>query len=256
MRYGVHGMAEAPTVLCVHGAGLDHRLWAAQEAVLTRRHRALVCDVRGHGGSRPMSVPFTIERVLDDLLSLLDEVGCERAIVLGQSMGGNLAQALVRRAPHRVRALVLVDCACNSAPLTLLERVGVRLVPAMLALYPYEALLQHSARSISRRPEVQAYCLEAMRRLDRNTMLTVMRETLSLVREEPDYRIPRPFVIIRGAESRAGSIAKQAPAWAAREPLCRNDVVIPDAGHCVNLDAPAAFGEALERFLTFIEGDA
>lgn len=249
LRYELVGPPEGEVILAIHGAGLDHGLWGPQRATLGMRHRLLLLDVRGHGESRPSLAPFTTERVLDDLEAVLDAARLERVVVMGQSMGGNLAQALVRRAPARVKAMILVDCACNSAPLTWAERLGLRLAPAMLALSPYDLLLRYSARSISRDPAVQAYCLAAMRRLTRDETLTVMQQTLSLVKEEPDYRIARPFVIVRGAQSTAGSIATQAPAWAAREPQCRGDVVLADAGHCVNLDQPGAFDEAVERFL-------
>lgn len=249
LHYWVFGKDAAPPLLLIHGAGIDHRLFRANIEALATHHRVIACDVRGHGLSRPMGAPFTIDRVLGDLFAILDAEGARDAIFIGQSMGGNLAQEAVRRAPERVRAMVLVDCACNSAPLSLAERFGVWAAPAMLALYPREALLRHSAHSISSRPDVRAYCLDAMRRLTKAETLDVMRATLGLVRAEPDYRIPKPFLLIRGAESRAGAIAKQGPLWAAREPECRGDVVIPGAGHCVNMEEPAAFDRAVRAFL-------
>lgn len=196
-----------------------------------------------------MGAAFTIDRVLGDLIALLDAEQIAEAVWVGQSMGGNLAQAAVRRFPERVRALVLVDCVCNSAPLSLLERFGVWAAPAMMRLYPRNALLEHSARSISNRPEVRAYCLETMGLLSSAEILEVMRATLGLVRPEPEYRIPKPFILIRGAESRAGSIAKQGPRWAAREPECRGDVTITGAAHCVNLEEPNAFNGVVSDFL-------
>ena len=247
------GDAGRPAILLVHGAGLDHRAFAPNVAALAERHRVIACDVRGHGLSRPMGAPFTAARAVDDLLAVLDAEQVKDAIVVGHSMGGNLAQELVRLHPDRVRALVLADCACNTAPLSLAERVGLALTPAMLALYPHRALLDHSVRSLSRSAEVRAYCRDAMARLTKAEIGEVMTATLGLVREDRDYRIPRPFLLVRGAESRAGSIAKQGPLWAAREPMCRGEVVIPDAGHCVNLDAPEAFDRAVRAFLDGLE---
>lgn len=249
LHYWIAGDAGAPVVLLIHGAGLDHRLWDPNLAAIAARHRVIAADVRGHGRSRPMGAPFTVERVLDDLFAILDAEQTREAVLVGQSMGGNLAQAAVRQRPERVRALALVDCACNSAALNPFERLGVWLAPAMLKLYPREALLDHSARSISKRPEVRAYCREAMALLSSAEILAVMNATLDLVRPEPSYRIAKPFVLIRGAESRAGSIAKQGPAWAAREPQCRGDITIAGAAHCVNLDQPEAFDRALLGFL-------
>lgn len=253
LHYWELGDPAAPLLLLTHGAGLDHELWRPNLAALAERYRVLVWDVRGHGLSRPLGKRFTVPLVLDDMVALLDAVRANDVVLIGQSMGGNLSQELVRVQPDRVRALVLVECACNTFPLTRLERLGVRLAPALLKLYPYQALLRTSARSISSDEAVQAYCLEAMSRLDRQEVLDVMQATLGCVRDAPDYRISRPFMLIRGALSRAGSIAKQGPAWARREPQCRADVVIPAANHCVNMDAPEPFNAAVLQFLASLD---
>lgn len=249
LHYWVSGEAAKPALLLIHGAGVDHRLWRHNVEALAEEHRVIACDVRGHGCSRPMGAPFTIERVLEDLIAILDAEQIPDAVWIGQSMGGNLAQVVVRRFFERARAVVLVDCACNSAPLSALERFGVWAAPAIMKLYPRKMLLEQSARSISKRPEVRAYCLEAMSLLSSAEIVDVMQATLGLVKPEPDYRIAKPFVLIRGAESRAGSIAKQGPLWAAREPECRGDITIPGAAHCVNMEEPDAFDAAVRSFL-------
>lgn len=253
LHYWLTGDPSRPLLVLTHGAGLDHRLWRDTVAALAERHRVLTWDVRGHGLSRPSGARFTVEAALADLVALLDAVGASDAVIIGQSMGGNLAQELVRQRPDRVRALVLVECACNTAALTRMERLGVWLTPAMLKLYPYNALIRHSARSISSKDEVRAYCHQAMTLLDKSEILDVMMATLSCMRDDPDYRIIKPFMLVRGALSRAGSIARQGPVWARREPSCRADVVIADANHCVNMDAPAAFNAAVLGFLASLE---
>lgn len=70
----------------------------------------LLCpDHRGIGGSTPRDRELTIELMAADALALLDELGIERAPVLGWSMGGFVAQALAAAAPERISALVLLS---------------------------------------------------------------------------------------------------------------------------------------------------
>jgi pimeloyl-ACP methyl ester carboxylesterase len=242
------GPADAPLIVCTHGAGADHRMFDAQRAALTERYQVLTWDVRGHGRSRPMGAQFSLACATDDLVALLDAVGADAPALLGQSMGGNISQELVYRYPQRARALILIDCVCNTFPLTLLEWFGVWITPTLLRLYPRQTLLRQSANAVSRRPEVRQYLYEAMAAIPNDDLLAILVGTLGGLHDDPDYRIPLPFLLLRGEQDRAGSIAKQAPRWAARDPSCRY-VVVPDAGHCANQDNPAFVNAQILCFL-------
>lgn len=249
----LEGPPERPLVVLVHGAGLDRGLFQHNVPALAERWRTLVVDVRGHGESRPLTVPYRTRDVLDDLLAWLDELGTRDAIWIGQSMGGNLAQEMARIHPERVRALVLVDCACNSAGLGTMNKLAMRIVPALLKLYPREAMLRQSGRAGAVNAAVQAYIGEVMSRLDADELAAVLRETFACVREAPDYRIPRPFLLVRGAESHNAAVVKEWPRWAAREPNCRRHVCIAQAGHAVNMDQPEAFNREVLSFLADLD---
>lgn len=86
----------------------------------------IVCwDARGHGSST-LSGPFVYADMVDDLAAVLDEVCGGRAILIGQSMGGNLAQTLAAHSSDRVERLVLIDCADNHAVLSVGDRLAMR----------------------------------------------------------------------------------------------------------------------------------
>ncbi len=61
-----------------------------------------------------------------------------QATLAGHSLGGNIGREFVLIHPDRVPALVMLGCTCNTAPLTPLEALGVRMAPALLRLYPCE----------------------------------------------------------------------------------------------------------------------
>jgi 3-oxoadipate enol-lactonase len=126
IHYWLHGKPTNPLVVMTHGAGADHQMFDAQLPALAQDYFVLTWDVRGHGCSRPMG-SFSLSTVLEDLLEILDEIGASEAIFVGQSMGGNQAQELVRHHPERVRALVLIDCARNTASLGWLEHLPYKL---------------------------------------------------------------------------------------------------------------------------------
>src|SRR5690349_6783333 len=111
IRYWTGGAAGGRTVLLLHGATLDHRAWSPQIEALQVRFRLVVPDLRGHGES---TGSFDFAAAVDDVLALLDQLAAGRVVLVGLSLGGNLAQEVVRRAPDRVSALVVADATCNT----------------------------------------------------------------------------------------------------------------------------------------------
>src|SRR3954451_6681826 len=69
--------------------------------------RLIAFDAPGTGRSATPPIPLSLEALARVAEGVLDELGVERADVLGYSFGGAVAQRLARRAPERVRRLVL-----------------------------------------------------------------------------------------------------------------------------------------------------
>ena len=98
----------APVVLLLHGWTATAALnWSATFAPLARQFRVLALDHRGHGRGLRGGGPFRLEDCADDIAALLAELGIERCIAVGYSMGGPIAQLLWRRHPNVVDGLVL-----------------------------------------------------------------------------------------------------------------------------------------------------
>jgi pimeloyl-ACP methyl ester carboxylesterase len=92
-------------MLLVNGLGADHTAWAPQFEGLARSFDVVVYDNPGVGQTTGFSPPYTSELFADVAVSLLDELGIERAHVVGASMGGTIAQQIALRRPERVRSL-------------------------------------------------------------------------------------------------------------------------------------------------------
>lgn len=248
LRFWLTGPAERPLIVFTHGAGIDHREWEDTLPVVAQDYRVLCWDVRGHGQSRPTGSSFTLERATDDLLALLDAVGVNQAILVGHSMGGNISQEVIFRAPGRVQAAVLLGCTCNTQRLSLLERGLAHLVGPLLRLYPYDLLRRQSADLYSDRPEVRAYLYEAFGQISKADFKAVVPQLLSDLHEEPGYQIPVPFLLLHGEHDGSGNIRTLAPTWARAEPHSEY-AVIPRAGHMANMDNPQVFNQLLLDFL-------
>jgi pimeloyl-ACP methyl ester carboxylesterase len=248
IHYWPAGPTEGPLVICTHAAGIDHHEWDALVPALADSFRVVIWDVRGHGASRPNTAPFTIRRVTDDLVALLDTLGADTALLVGHSMGGNIIQEVIFQYPERVRAAVLLGCTCNTLPQSRSERLQMRISGPLLRLYPWDTLRRQSAELSAERPEVRAYLYKALGQMTKEEFGTVLIELLRCLHDESGYRIPIPFLLIHGAHDRTGNIRKIAPVWARRDSHCTY-VVVPDAGHTANMDNPAFFNRQARDFL-------
>ncbi len=100
---------EAPTVLLLHAAMGSARRYFGWVPHLCRDYRVVRLDLRGHGASPvpPAAAPLTLERLVGDVVELLDHLGVAGAHIVGNSAGGYLGQQLAMTRPERVRSLAL-----------------------------------------------------------------------------------------------------------------------------------------------------
>ena len=102
------GPPGAPTLLLLHGWTVTADLnWFAAYRPLAEHFRVLAFDHRGHGRGIRSRRPFRLEDCADDAAAVADEVGVERLIPVGYSMGGPVAQLLWRRHRRLVAGMVL-----------------------------------------------------------------------------------------------------------------------------------------------------
>ena len=95
---------DGPPIVLLHAGVVDSRVWEPFVPLLTSAgYRAIRYDARGFGRSMTEDVEF---RRVDDLLAVLDAFGAERAALVGNSQGGQIALDLAVTHPDRVAALV------------------------------------------------------------------------------------------------------------------------------------------------------
>src|SRR3984885_3303659 len=94
--YEVHG--SGPVLLLTHGYSSTSAMWQGQIEALSKHHKLILWDMRGHGRSNYPDDPAAYSEALTvaDMAALLDEVEAERAIVGGLSLGGYMSLAFYR----------------------------------------------------------------------------------------------------------------------------------------------------------------
>ena len=100
-----------PPMLFVHCWCCDHGYMTPQFEHFGRDHRVISVDLRGHGESDKPQQEYTPAGFADDLAWLCGQLRVEKPIVVGHSMGGNVAFELARRRPDLPSAIVAIDSA-------------------------------------------------------------------------------------------------------------------------------------------------
>lgn len=254
LHYWVLENPGRPWLMLLHGAATDHHMFDMQYPALAGNYSLLAMDERGAGLSRPLGDTLTAGMLADDAVAILDREGIEAATLIGQSLGGNIAQEIVYRYSPRVAACVFIDCTCNTMALTRFERLMLRLSPAIFALYPEKTLVGQSARVSALKPEVQAYLRTTMGAVGKRDFSRIMcTAALGCLHHDEAFRIARPMLLLCGEADGTGNIRKCAPIWAAREPMCEYHV-IREAGHCANMDQVDKVNGLILNFLARYAG--
>ena len=88
-------------LILLHGNGNSSRYFKKQIRYFSAKFRVIAVDTRGHGKSPRGEGPFTMERFADDLKIFMEEMGIEKADILGFSDGANIALIFALRWPER-----------------------------------------------------------------------------------------------------------------------------------------------------------
>lgn len=93
-----------PTVVLIHGWGLNHAIWQPVADALVADYQVLALDLPGYGLATNYPTPYSLEAITDQLATLIPA----QSFVLGWSLGGLVATMLALRYPAKVRSLALV----------------------------------------------------------------------------------------------------------------------------------------------------
>ena len=260
--YHLHswGSGEDPPVLLLHGFTGHGGSWA--EAGLTfaaAGFRVLAPDLLGHGSSpHPKdSMHYAMAPAAADLRSLLDESAETAVHVLGYSMGGRLGLFFALSYPERVRTLCLVSASPGIASAAgraerrvsdneLADRVEREGIAAFVERWESLPMWESQKRNLSTERRMQ---LRAQRLRNRPSGLANSLRGMG-TGVQPNLHddlpaLPAPTLLIAGAEDEKYVIVNRQ--MAQNIPNARL-VVIPETGHAVHLERPAAFARTVLGF--------
>ncbi|GCE29189.1 alpha/beta hydrolase [Dictyobacter alpinus] len=107
LYYEVHG--QGSPLIMLHGGFGSFEMFRAFSPALAASHQVIGVDLYGHGHTALTDRPLRFEYLADDIASLIEYLGLEKADLLGLSLGGTVALQTAIRHPERVDKLVLIS---------------------------------------------------------------------------------------------------------------------------------------------------
>jgi pimeloyl-ACP methyl ester carboxylesterase len=247
-------------IVFIHEFAGDYRSWEAQVRYFSRYYRCIAVNARGYPPSDvPPEGKYSQERARDDIRAVLDALKIDKAHIVGLSMGGFATLHFGFTYPQRARSLVIAGCGYGAEPdkraqfaaeaevsAKRFEELTMQKAAEAYALGPTR--VQHQNRDPRGWREFADQLKEHSTEGAARTMRGVQAKRPSLYELIDQMKtIPVPTLVMTGDEDwpclEPGMLMKRNIASAAL-------VVMPNAGHNINLEDPAAFNAHLAELFT------
>lgn len=245
------GGPERPWLVFLPGLTADHRLFDRQIEGLSTKFSCLTWDPPAHGASRPFPLDFTLEDWALWLHGILEREGVSRPVLVGQSMGGYLAQVFLSRYPGQGAGFVSIDsCPLERSYYTAVELWLLRHTGGIFRSIPWPLLRYWGIRGTASTAYGRALMGEMMDSYSREEYCRLAvhgYRMLAWAAESGMVDRPGcPVLLLCGQRDAAGSSRRYNRAWARRTGYRVH--WLTGAGHNANCDAWEEVNFLIERF--------
>jgi pimeloyl-ACP methyl ester carboxylesterase len=269
VAYSEAGQGE-PALVLIHGLGSYLPVWSRNFAALSQRHRVIAVDLPGYGRSSKSNYHYSMRFFAEVIQRVIEHLRVGRVVLVGHSMGGQIAMHHALAHPGRAEALILVAPAGfekfepgegswlaeavskELVQLTPLDGIYHNLAGNFLKMPGAAQFMVNDRVAIVGGPDFDGYAYAVSRSVNamiHEPVLGRLRQiaapTLVLFGED-DGLIPNP--ILHGGDTRA--LAEKAVS----QFPCAQLVMIPRAGHMVQFEQPGLWNQAVLEFLAKEEG--
>jgi len=247
---------EGPDIVLLHGNPSSTYSWRHLIEPRARNHRVHAIDLPGYGFSeKPAEAPFTATWLAGHVAGYLEAAGVESAVVVGNSMGGEVASEFAALYPRSTRGLVLIapsglkSDAPDERPLAM-RIASLPLLGSVLTTLPFRSVLAGALRDAYYDPtrltdaDIDAYYAPTRSRNGLAAFLARMRRDTTLDRSDIVRQIRAPTLVILGEVDRLVplSVGHRYGELIAGSRI----VVIEKAGHLPQEERPDAVLRAID----------
>ncbi len=249
------GVESEFTLIFLPGLTADHRLFDKQVEYFKDKCRVLVWDAPGHGLSRPFELDFPLNYKARWVREIVAIEKISRPVLVGQSMGGYVAQCYMQLFPKDIAGFISID----SAPLKRKYVTGaeiwmLRNCEWIYRLFPWKLLVNAGADGCARTEYGRTLMRDMMLSYDKDYYCRLAghgyRMLADAMAADLPYEISCPALLVCGEKDRAASTKRYNKTWSVAENL--PIYWVPDAGHNSNADCPESVNSKIEEFLSVL----
>ncbi len=247
--HATHPRGDGPLLLLGPSLGTSTILWDDAAAPLSKEFVVAAWDLPGHGLSPATREPFSVGELADAVVAIADELGAQRFLYAGDSLGGAVGLELLLRHPRRVLAASVICSAARIAtPESWFERAQIARTLGTSSLVVASAQRWFAPGSVERNPvssgrllhalrdaddESYALCAQALAGFDVRSQLASVDAPVQVMVGEHDVVVPRE-------DSQLVANGVPGARW----------VSIADAAHLVPAEQPERAAAELVTFFT------
>ncbi|MDP1777838.1 MAG: alpha/beta hydrolase [Brevundimonas sp.] len=261
-RLSVEVVGAGLDVILIPGFASSREVWRAEAERLKATHRVHLVQLAGFAGERWVhgDGPF-VQPMADELARYVREVGLERPVVIGHSMGGMTAVLLAQQHPDLIGRVMSVDSlpffSALFGPQVTAETARPFADQAAAGILAadeagFRAGQERSAVGYSRTPATRAAMVEWSMASDRRAMASAIREVMTTDLRPGLAAMTTPLWAVYAADADGGAPAAMADALWTREyaalPGARL-IRIDGSRHFIMADQPARFAAIVDQFL-------
>ena len=254
------GPRDKPNIVLLHGFACSIGWWEDMIPALARDHHVITFDLLGHGGSEKPREGYGMEEQARRVSLALDELNVRRATIIGHSMGGAVATALIEQRRPLVASMVLLDSPSGRDDSSLPFTAELGFVPVLgqtiWRVVPDDVIRSRLESAFAEGFDVPDRFVDDVRDMtytsydDSRAASDAFRDEQPLAERLLDERVP--LLVIFGSQD---DIADPKSAQKYRAVPNARIVLMDGVGHSPHVEKPAATARLVQSFLEQLPKD-
>lgn len=235
------------TLFFLHGLTANHTMFEKQVEYFKAEYNVIVWDAPAHGKSRPYT-DFSYENAAVVMLQILSDLQIQEVVLIGQSMGGYMAQSFIARYPQKVIGFVSVDSTPFGNYYSKSDIWWLKQIEWMCKPFTEKLLKSAMAKQNAITEMGRENMLQMVSEYEKVELCQLMGIGYAgFLDDNRELQISCPSLILVGEKDNTGKVKQYNKEWSSRTGI--KMIWIPNAAHNSNVDNPAYVNHCIEEFL-------